>query len=95
VPQSFEVKQRLSDVARAAFIGAALLAGAACAVFGFQHGFEEQVGWYLTLLPGAIIAAAVSDIVKKTIPEAESVAFWAALICLNFFWYFGISLAVI
>lgn len=49
----------------------------------------------MTLLPGAIVAAATSDIVKKAIPGVESVAFWGALICLDFLWYFGISLAAI
>lgn len=86
---------RLSDISRAGFTGAALLAIAAFVVFGFQHGFEEQVGWYVTLLPGAIIAAAISDMIRKAIPDAEGVAFWSLLIVLNFLWYFGISWVVI
>lgn len=86
---------RLSDISRAGFVGAALLAIAAFAVFGFQHGFEEQVGWYVTLLPGAIIAAAISDVIRKAIPGAERVAFWSLVIGLNFIWYFGISWIVI
>jgi len=89
------VRLRLSDSGCAAFLGAVLLAIAAYAVFGFQHGFEEQVGWYITLLPGGIVAAAISDIIKKIIPRFESFAFWGSLVCLNFFWYFGISLAAI
>lgn len=86
---------RLSDISRAGFVGAALLAIAAFAVFGFQHGFEEQVGWYVTLLPGAIIAAAISDVIRKAIPGTERVAFWSLVIGLNFIWYFGISWIVI
>jgi hypothetical protein len=71
------MKVHLSDSSRAGFLGAALLAIAAYAVFGFQHGFEEQVGWYVTLLPGALVAAAISDIIRKTIPGAARVAFWS------------------
>jgi hypothetical protein len=89
------MKLRLSDSSRAGFVGAALLAIAAYAVLGFQHGFEEQVGWYVTLLPGALVAAAVSDIIGEIIPGAGRVAFWGLLIGLNFLWYFGISLVAI
>jgi hypothetical protein len=89
------MKLHLSDSSRAGVLGAALLAIAAYVVFGFQHGFEEQVGWYVTLLPGALVAAAVSDIIRKTIPGAARVAFWGLLIGLNFLWYFGISLVAI
>jgi len=89
------MKPHLSDSSRAGFVGAALLAIAAYAVFGFQHGFEEQVGWYVTLLPGTFIAAAISEILSTTIPVAGRVTFWGLLIGLNFLWYFGISLAAI
>ena len=68
---------------------------AAYAVFGFQHGFEEQVGWYITLLPGAFFAAGISDIVAKTASRAEFVTFWGLLVCFNLVWYFGISLVAI
>lgn len=89
------MKLHLSDSSRAGFVGGALFAIAAYAVFGFQHGFEEQVGWYLILLPGAIVAAGISDLIQKLIPGAKSVEFWGLLICLNFLWYFGISLVAI
>ena len=89
------MKVHLKDSSRAGFVGAALLTIAAYAVFGFQLGFEEQVGWYVILLPGAVVAAAISDIIKKTIPGAETVAFWGLLIGLNFLWYFGISFVAI
>jgi hypothetical protein len=77
------MKLHLPDSSRASFVGAALLAIAAYAVFGFQHGFEEQVGWYLTLLLGAFVAAAISEIIRKTIPGAGRVAFWGLLIGLT------------
>jgi len=86
---------RLSDNGYAAFFGAVLLAIAAYAVFGFQHGFEEQVGWWITLLPAGIVAAAISDIIEKIVPGVKSYAFWGSLVCLNFLWYFGIALAAI
>jgi len=89
------MKLNLSDGFRAGFISVVLLALATYAVFGFQHGFEEQVGWYLTLLPGAIVAAGISDFIQKTIPNAKSVTFWSLVVCLNFLWYFGITFAVI
>ncbi len=86
---------RLSDARRSGVIGAILLGIASYVVFGFQHGFEEQVGWYVTLLPGAIIAAAICDVIRKTMPDAERVAFWGLLIGLNFLWYFGVTWAAI
>jgi hypothetical protein len=43
------MKLHLSDSSRASFVGAALVAIAAYTVFGFRRGFEEQVGWYVTL----------------------------------------------
>ena len=84
-----------SDAGRAGLVGAALLGIAAYAVFGFQHGFEEQVGWYLALLPGAVVAAAIADVARQTAPGAGRVAFWGLLFGLNFLWYFGICFAAI
>ena len=89
------MKLHLSDSRRAAIGALCLFGGAAYAVFGFQHGFEEQVGWYVTLLPGAILAAGISDIVTKTTPSAGSVTFWGLLVCFNLVWYFGISFVAI
>jgi hypothetical protein len=89
------MKQHLSDMSRACFIAAVLFALAAYAVFGFQHGFEEQVGWYLILLPGSIVAAGLSDIIQKVIPGSKSAMFWGLLVGFNFFWYLGICFAFI
>ena len=85
----------LSDRSRASLVAVVLFALAAYAVFGFEHGFEEQVGWYLTLLPASIVAAGISDLIQKAIPGAKSVTFWGLLTVLNFLWYFGISFAFI
>lgn len=68
-----------------------LFALAGYALFGFQHGFA----WYVPLFPGAIVAARVSDVIQKAIPHAEEVTFWVLFGCLNFFWYFIISFALI
>ena len=89
------MNRHLSDKSRASIVAVTLLAVAAYAVFEFQHGFEEQVGWYLTLLPGSIVAAGISGLIQKVIPGAKSVTFWGLLVCLNFLWYFGISFAFI
>jgi hypothetical protein len=68
-----------------------LLTLAWLAVFKIRHGFEEGVGWYLCLLPGAIFAAAISDPVQKVIPQSKPVMFDTLLISFNFLWYFVIS----
>jgi hypothetical protein len=54
------MKLHWSDWNRACISAAALLALAGLAVFKIPHGFEEGVGWYVGLLPGAIFAAAIS-----------------------------------
>jgi hypothetical protein len=75
-----------SDWHRACISALVLLGVAWLAVFKIQHGFEEQVGWYLFLLPGAFVAAAVSDFIWKIIPRREPIVFDGLLICFNFLW---------
>ena len=70
------MNRHLSDRSRTSIVAVVLLAVAAYAVFGFQHGFEGQVGWYLTLLPGSIAAAGISGLIQKAIPGAKSGTFW-------------------
>jgi len=92
------MKPHLSDMNRAALVAALLLGLAAFAVFGFQHGFEESVTWYLILLPGALVAGSISDALYKAMPSAPTTGalpFWSLLISLNFLWYFGIVFAAI
>jgi hypothetical protein len=84
-----------SDWTRACLAASVLLGLAAFAVLGLHHGFEEQVGWYVGLLPGAFFAAAFSDLAEKTIPRGNSIVFWVLLVCFNFLWYFIISYAAI
>jgi len=85
----------LSDPVRAGIAGAILLGAACYAVFGFQHGFEGQLGWYLLLLPGGMIAAGISDWVRRTPGQDTYLVFWGSLFVLNFLWYFVISFAAI
>jgi hypothetical protein len=65
------------------------------AVFKVPHGFEEQVGWYLLLLPGAIFAAAISDFLGKVVPREQALAFKGLLVGFNFIWYFVITYAAV
>ena len=85
------VKLHWSDWNRACISAAVLLILAALAVFKIPHGFEEGVGWYVFLLPGAILAAAISDLTQRVIPQSKSIVFDTLLICFNFLWYFVIS----
>jgi hypothetical protein len=57
-------------------------------VFEIPHGFEEQVGWYLILPPGAFFAAALSDLIVRIVRGDDSFVFRGLLICFNFLWYF-------
>jgi hypothetical protein len=76
-----------SDWSRSCLAAAVLLGLAALAVFKIPHGFEEQVGWYLILLPGAFFAPAISDFIARIIPRDHSFVFGGLLVCFNFIWY--------
>ena len=58
-------------------------------------GFEEQIIWFLALLPGLIPTAFLSDLVYKMAPSAGRVVYWVLFATFNFGWYWGISCAVI
>ena len=77
-----------SDWGRSCVAAAGLLGVAALAVFKIPHGFEEGVGWYLILLPGAFFAAGLSDFLARGIPRANSLVFGSLVVCFNFIWYF-------
>ena len=72
-----------------------LLGLAMFAVFKVPHGFEEQVGWYLLLLPGGIFAAAISEFLGKVVPREQALVFKGLLVAFNFIWYFVITYAPI
>ncbi|MGB6900091.1 MAG: hypothetical protein WBE12_15955, partial [Candidatus Acidiferrum sp.] len=65
------------------------------AVFKVPHGLEEQVGWYLLLLPGAIFAAAISELLGKVVPREQALVFKGLLVGFNLIWYFVITYAAV
>jgi hypothetical protein len=77
-----------SDWDRSCVAAGGLLGVAALAVFKIPRGFEEGVGWYLILLPGAFFAAGLSDFLARAIPRANSLVFGSLALCFNFIWYF-------
>jgi hypothetical protein len=85
------MKLHWSDWYRACISAAVLLVLAGFAVFKIPHGFEEGVGWYVCLVPGTILAAAISDFIQEVIPQSKSIVFDTLLICFYFLWYFVIS----
>jgi hypothetical protein len=68
---------------------------AALVVFKMPHGFEEQVGWYFILLPGAFFTALISDSVAGIGRQIDSIVFVGLLVCVNFIWYFLICFTCI
>jgi uncharacterized membrane protein len=56
-------------------------------------GFEGQIGWFLGLLPGAMLAAIAADQVHT--PTLEPIVYWGCLIGVSFLWYFVISYVAI
>jgi hypothetical protein len=58
-------------------------------------GFEGQVGWFLLLLPGSLLASVLSDFVYKLSPSVEPVIYWALIVSFSFGWYWGISYTTI
>ena len=80
-----------------AFVAASgLLAAAAFVIFVIHPGgFERQIGWFLALMPGAILGLPLADHVFKVAPGAERIALWSSVIGITFLWYFAISYAVI
>lgn len=85
----------ISDWKRACISAGVLTALAAAIVFGIRPGgFEGQGAWLLVLLPASLAAYPVSDYVHKIAPREEPVVFWILVLAFNFFWYWGISYAV-
>jgi hypothetical protein len=56
-------------------------------------GFEGQGVWLFLLLPGSFPAYALSDLVYKLAPGAESLAEKVLIVGFNFAWYWLISYA--
>lgn len=72
-----------------AFLAAIVLLGiAAFIVFGIHPGgFEGQIGWFFGLLPGAFVAASIS----QHVPLLPAVSVWPFVIFLSFIWYLALS----
>ena len=66
------MKPHWADWTYASVVALALLELAALLVFKTPHGFEEQVGWYLALLPASIFAAGISTARAQGISRARA-----------------------
>jgi hypothetical protein len=90
------MSSRFSDW-KLACIPAVVLLGLALALeFGVHPGgFETQNFWFVTLLPGAIVAFFAADYAYRVAPWADPVVFWSFAVGFSFFWYWVISYAVI
>jgi len=73
-----------------------LLAAAAFVLFVIHPGgFEGQVGWFIALMPGAIVGLPLADRVFKIAPGAQGIVLWSSVMGITLSWYFVISYAVI
>lgn len=87
---------RLTDRAYALVAAVLLLAAAAFVLFVVHPGgFEGQIGWFIALMPGAIVGLPLADWVLKIAPSAQGIVLWSSVIGVTFSWYFVISYAVI
>jgi hypothetical protein len=76
-----------------ACVSASVLAAAALFVVLVLRpgGFEGQIGWFLTLLPGAIAGVPVSDRLYKMSSSLSAIGLWTTTVSLSFLWYFVLS----
>jgi hypothetical protein len=58
-------------------------------------GFESQSLWLLILMPAALVAYPLLDLVDRLGPHADQIAFWPLMLGFNFLWYWGISYTVV
>lgn len=89
------MKLHWADWTYACLVAVTLLALALFLVFKIPHGFEEQVGWYLVLLPASVFAAGISQFIGKLFPPEQYLAFRGLLVCFNFLWYFLVTFGII
>jgi len=80
-----------------AMIAAAGLEAAAAFVVFVVHpgGFEGQIGWFVGLMPGALIDFLVDTHVRALPLAFEPILRWGSLLAGTFLWYFAISYALI
>jgi len=82
---------------KCACVAALALLGAAFFVVFVIHpgGFEGQMGWFLDLLPGAIVGEILADTASKIVPWLERIVYWCSILSISFLWYFALSYAAI
>lgn len=80
-----------------ALVVASGLLGAATFVILVIHpgGFEGQIGWFLALMPGAIVGFPLEDRIMKVAPSIGRIALWSLVIGITLLWYFAVSYAVV
>ena len=80
-----------------ACIPASCLFGIAAFTFFVIHpgGGEEQIIWFILLLPGSLPTAFLSDLVYKVAPSAERVIYWMLFVSFDFGWYWSICYVII
>jgi hypothetical protein len=80
---------KLSAIAALILLGVA--GGLVATVRVFPDGFEAQAVWFVTLLPGALPAYAISDLLYRLAPRASDAGFWIVLATFSFLWYWLLS----
>jgi hypothetical protein len=73
-----------------------LEAAAAFIVFVIRPGgFEGQIGWFIGLMPGALLWYLLADHVRAIPPAVEPILIWGSVLGITFLWYFAISYVLI
>jgi len=86
----------LADWKKAFVAAVGLLGEAAFILFVIRPGgFETQVGWFIALLPGALLALPLADRVYALSPILDKVFFWPFTLAASLIWYSIVSFAVI
>lgn len=89
----------MPDWKRALFVSVVLLGIAAFIVIGIHPGgFEGQIGWFFGLLPGAFVAASISEHAVQlpaVLVWPATILIWPVAILSSFLWYFALSYSFI
>jgi hypothetical protein len=88
----------ISDDKLACLLAAVLLGAVALIIFAvpvLPGGFEAQSAWLVALLPGALLAYPLADLLGDASPLAGNIAVWSLLVGLSFLWYWLLSLLAV